>query len=269
MSRVEKQAEIARLRAQIATLEQRPALAENAVQGAAETEEGFLAAVPGLVQEVFVDEVRHAGAALGFALGQARALMSGDRPVTVYLQLAAEGQETGLPFGPGLKRFGIHPGALLLVRPADMADLLWSAEEALGCGAVAAVIADVGRPSTKLDFTASRRLSLRSGVSGGSMIFLHYGRWRQASAAQIRWHLVPAASARVPFDRRAPGHPRWQVTLEKHFLEKQDRQWLLEWTDNGFKSIAGLAASRHPSAGRAALSHAQPAGLADRFSQTA
>ena len=269
MSRVEKQAEIARLRAQIATLEQRPALAENAAQGAAETEEGFLAAVPGLVQEVFVDDVRHAGAALGFALGQARALMSGDRPVTVYLQLAAEGQETGLPFGPGLKRFGIHPGALLLVRPADMADLLWSAEEALGCGAVAAVIADVGRPSTKLDFTASRRLSLRSGGSGGSMVFLHYGRWRQASAAQMRWHLVPAASARVPFDRRAPGNPRWRVTLERHFLEKQTRQWLLEWTENGFKPISGLAPSRLAPSGRAALPHAQPAGLADRLSQTA
>src|SRR5690606_31798639 len=102
-----------------------------------------------------------------------------------------------------------------LIRAATITELLWALEEALACRAVAAVIADLARPHKALDFTASRRLALRSAASGGSLFLTRYGRGREASAARYRWRVVPRPSRPAPWDARAPGGPRWRVTLEK------------------------------------------------------
>ena len=55
-------------------------------------------------------------------------------------------------------------------------ELLWAVEEAIACKAVAAVIADVGHEAKVLDFTATRRLSLRSSSGGSSVFLIRYGR---------------------------------------------------------------------------------------------
>lgn len=253
------------LRDIIADIERKPALAEARAQ-AILPETGFPHLPGGLVQEIFVDEARNGGAGLGFALGQARALIRGRRGTVLHLHLEEEGQKLGLPYGPGLTDW-LDPSQLVLVRAQNAADLLWAAEEALACRAVAAVVADMAGKARLLDFTATRRLSLRAGEGGASLFFVHYGAWRQASAAQLRWRLTPERSAGLPYDELAPGAPRWQLRLERASLNLNRNAWLLEWTEKGFVTIAAEPYDRRPA--EPALPRALPAPLGHRLSQTA
>lgn len=274
MERATKQADIARLRAHIATIERRPALAEAEGARTALGANGLPSSAPGLLQEFFTDEQRNSGALLGFALAQAQAFLSRARPAIIYLQLATEAQEMGLPYGPGLPGLGLDPATLILVRPASVTELLWAAEEAVVCKAVAAVIADMTGHPKALDFTAARRLGLRAGNSGTSMFFLRYGTWREASPAPLRWHVLPATSAAMRFDDRASGNLRWRIRLEKDAVSKQDRDWLVEWTKNGLQpanhhGFGKHGFGRHGTVQRPALPGAYPAQLGHGYDQTA
>lgn len=143
MSTPDRQQRLAALRDTIADIERKPALAEARAVVDSKTRE-FPKLAGGLLQEVFTDDRRNAGALLGFALAQARTLLTSQRLAIIYLQLADESQKLGLPYGPGLLSFGLDPDALILVRVANMGELLWAIEEAIACRAVAAVVADIG-----------------------------------------------------------------------------------------------------------------------------
>lgn len=275
---------IADLRASIEGIEKRPALAGTKNVGG-----GATGAVPqeipqagaGTLSEVFSDGTRDAGAALGFCFLQARGLVTATRRAVIFLQMRSEAQETGLPYGPGLSGFGLDPQLLALVRVDTIAEMLWAMEEAAGCGNVAAVIGDFAWPHRMLDFTVSRRLGLRAEAFGTALFVLRYGRGREASAADFRFHVGSLPSAAAAFDARAPGATRYRVTLEKggrRLASGAGGQdgfgqdfWLLEWTENGFANgfVAGDAGGRGNSAARAALPGADAAGLGDRLSQTA
>lgn len=264
----ETQQRLAALRAVIADIERKPALAEarSRVQAKAG---GFPVLGPGLVQEIFTDTARDGGAGLGFALGQARTLLTGRRLAILYVQLAEEAQSAGLPYGPGLAWFGMDPARLAIVRAASLGDLLWTAEEAMACRAVAAILVDIKGSPRLLNFTASRRLSLRAAAGGVSLFMLRSGARREASASHLRWRLSPARSGRKPFDARAPGPARWRLRLEKGQLAGGETDWLLEWTKDGFTSFpAGSAGPDRRRAGTA-LPGAVPAALGDRLPQTA
>jgi protein ImuA len=262
---------LAALRERIADIECKPALAEARARPDLRQGDKSLADFPhfagGLLQEIFTEEHRNAGAPLGFALGQARGLLNGQKLAVVYLQLAGEGQLLGLPYGPGLDHFGFDPAALVLVRAADMAELLWAAEEAVACRAVAAVVADIGGRARLLDFTASRRLSLRAAGAGSSIFLLRYGAERAASAAQLRWQVSPARSGRRRWDAGAPGPQRWRVELEKGAGFTHHAAWLLEWTENGFAATRPADDDAGQSRRSAPFPRAVPARLADRLSQ--
>ncbi|WP_156384463.1 ImuA family protein [Devosia sp. Root413D1] len=242
------------LRLKIAALEKRPLLAEGAAMlaerlGQVANDRGenadpleLLAAPHGLLHEVFADEQRQSGAALGFTFGLARQLLTSQRQAVLYLQLVGEGQELGLPYGAGLTQFGIDPARLVIGRIDSMTELLWAMEEAIACRAVAGVIADLASHPKALDFTVSRRLSLRAAAAGTSAFLVRYGRGREASAAKLRWRISPAMSGELPFDPRAPGIPRFQVEIEKGRLgdktqRAEGKTMLVDWTENGFVSV--------------------------------
>lgn len=258
------------LRARIAGLENRPLLAARATLAAA-TPEALLNAPPGLLHEVFSPELRNAGAALAFALGQARALLSPSRPAVIYLQLVADAQETGVPYGAGLAHFGFDPAALVIGRLGTITELLWALEEAVSCRAVAAVIADVAGHHKALDFTASRRLSLRAEAGRTSIFLLRYGEGREASAARFRWRIEPAVSGSAPFDPRAPAAPRFRARLEKGRLGAAMRaagagmDFMVDWIEHGFVVVGD--GERDGRAAGAAAPGAAPAALGDRLSQ--
>jgi len=262
-----RQQRLTALRDVIANIERKPALAEMQTRHLDAGAEGFASPSGGLLQEVFTDAVRNGGASLGFALGQSRTLLTQRRPAVLYLQLERDGQFFGLPYGPGLAAFGFDPDQLVIVRASDMRDMLWVAEEALACQAVASIVADIGGVPEPLDFTASRRLSLRAAEGGASLFLLRYGQERQASAAHLRWHLTPLRSGRRRFDKNAPGPPRWGLKLEKGNAGQHNLEWVLEWTENGFKALPNQ--NDQGSRTRPQVPGAAPALLADRLSQTA
>ena len=264
-----QQQRLAALRDVIADIERKPALLDAHGPADAGPKEDFPALPGGLVQEVFTDSARNGGASLAFALGQGRGLLNPRRPALLYLHLAQDGQFFGLPYGPGLISFGLDPARLVIVRAANMTELLWTAEEALCCGAVAGILADIGAVPQPLDFTASRRLSLRAAEAGTSLFLLRYGRGREASAAHLRWHLEPVRSGRQRHDPGAPGPARWRLTLERGITIKRQGTWYLEWTKNGFATLpVRIHGADRPGTG-APLSGALPAALGDRLSQTA
>jgi protein ImuA len=257
------------LRQQITALETNPLLKDTESTVPA----GLLATPRGSLHEVFAESGRDGGAALGFALAQARSLLDQSRPAVLFMQLAADALELGLPYAHGLQSFGFDPERLVFVRPQTIVELLWAVEEAIACRAVAAVVADIAQTHKALDFTASRRLSLRAAASGASVFLVRYARDREATAARYRWKIVPQLSAAPPFDDRAPGPPRWRVTLEKGSLGKRRNatpagdEYLVDWTDNGFTPANP---NRRDDAGvprRPALPHAAPAALGDRLPQ--
>ena len=264
----DQQQRLAALRETIADIERKPALAE--ARARVEHQQGeFPVLGGGLLQELFTDERRNAGALLGFALAQARGLLTAQRRAVIYLQLTDEAQKLGMPYGPGMLSFGFDPDALVLVRAASVADLLWAAEEAIACRAVAAVVADIGSHSKLLDFTASRRLSLRSAATGGSIFLLRYGQEREASAAHLRWRLSPLQSANRRYDAKAPGPLRWHAELEKGALIKNQTEWILGWTENGFATFTAQRRGTDRLVDNTTLPRAVPAQLADGLSQTA
>lgn len=262
MSALTRQQRIAALRDTIANIERKPAFA---VAATAHVRDGFTTAVPGQIQEIFAQDRRSTSASLGFALAQARHLLTPARPAVVHLQMLDDAQNMGLPYGPGLSSFGFSPDALVLIRPANIVELLWAAEEALACTAVAAVIADVAGQPKALNFTASRRLNLRAEATGATLFALRYGVWREASAAQIRWSLTPAVSARNRLDPSSPGQTRWLVHLEKGATTVGKTEFMLGWTHNGFKLDTVPPSTRD--IGRAALPRPVSARLGDHLSE--
>lgn len=269
------------LRAQIAALERRPVLADAAGllaqrrQGDEDELLGLLRAPPGLLHEVFADEHRQSGTALGFTLGLARSLISQNRQALIYLQLSAEAQEIGLPYGLGFSTYGLTPDTLVLGRVGTIPELLWALEEALACRAVAGVIVDLASHPKALDFTVSRRISMRAAAAGTSAFLIRYGTGREASAARLRWHVKPGVSGGQPFDITAPGRPRFMIEIEKLRLgtirQTEQHHLILDWTENGFVSVdprkpqgqRPLAPLRRP----APPSRPQPAALGDRLSE--
>jgi protein ImuA len=273
MNGLQKRQTLDELKTRIAALENRPVLAEGVVftQQRAGGATDLLAAPAGLLHEVYTDEQRNGGAILGFALAEASQLLNPERPAVLYLQLHNDAQELGLPYGAGLASFGIDPEHVVLGRMQTIADLLWAMEEAVACRAVAAVVADIGGHHKALDFTASRRLSLRAASAGASIFLMRYGREREATAAKLRWNIAPALSAPTPFDARAPGAVRWLVRLEKGQVagDGLDRGWLVEWTENGFVRIENTNSATERTVPRQAPPGAAPAALGYRLSQTA
>ena len=269
MSAPDRQERLAALRDTIADIERKPALAEMR-QRAFGADDGQFPSFPGgLSQEIFTDAVRNGGASLGFALGQARSLLTPKRLAVIYLQLVSDAQFFGLPYGPGLLSFGFDPNQLIIVRASTMRDLLWGAEESLACRAVAGIVADIGGDPEPLDFTASRRLSMRAAESGASLFLLRYGQERQATAAHLRWRLTPHRSGRRQFDDRAPGEARWTLKLEKGNAGQRNLEWLLEWKENGFKTLPHWIGTAHRPLARPAFPGALSALLGDRIPQTA
>lgn len=265
MSSSSQQQRLDALRHTIADIERKPALLEPRQRLDRAHNSDFPTLPGGLVQEVFTDAQRDGGASLGFALAQAKSLMSARRPTIFYVQLAKEGQALGLPYGPGLNWFGIDPSRLIIVRTADMTEFLWATEEMIACRSVAAVVAEVKGEPKLLNFTASRRLSLRASTSKASLFLLRYGDRRESSAGHLRWRLTPARSGRNSYDTRGLGASRWQLRLERGRIAGNQVDWSLEWTKNGLAVFSSAQTSfRRPAT---PLPRFAPALLADRLSQ--
>jgi cell division inhibitor SulA/protein ImuA len=109
------------------------------------------------------------------------------------------------PYPPALQQCGIDLSRMLIVRPKDSSEILWSAEQALSSGTCAAVLL---WPES-LDDQASRRLQLAAEKGHSRAIaFRPLTASRQASAAALRLELhADAQGMRVHILKSRGGRP--------------------------------------------------------------
>ena len=138
---------------------------------------------------------------MGFALALAARFLS-QRPASALI--ISEGfadQELGALYGPGLVAHGLSLSRLVFVRAPDAALAFWAIEEALKCGAPAAVVGEIWNLKG-YSLAASRRLLLaaRKGRVPALLVLASaYGQAeRLSSAAETRFEIAAAPSARTP-----------------------------------------------------------------------
>lgn len=158
--------------------------------------------LPGL-SEVFAQTAADA-AAMGFVLST---LTQQDAPV-LWIQDRLSRQEAGQPYLAGLNGM-----ALMEVKASRAVDVLWAMEEGLACRALAAVVGEIWGNPARLDFTASKRLALRAARYGVSCWLIRRAASPDLSAARNRWRVASLPATSHPHDPKAPGDPRWQLTL--------------------------------------------------------
>lgn len=150
-------------------------------------------------------------AATGLVLAQLDAERRGDGPV-LWVQDACAAREGGLPCLRGIEALGLRM-PVMRVAVSRPADALWAMEEGLECAALSAVVGEIWGMPRALDFTATKRLALRSRASGVPVWLLRPDGAAALSVAPERWRVAPAASEPNPWDARAPGAPRWLAEL--------------------------------------------------------
>jgi protein ImuA len=179
--------------------------------------------------EVFSEQAVD-GAPIAFAVAHLRA----DKPV-LWVQDRMSRRETGRPYLAGLP----VPLRILHVTVSKPADLLWTMEEALGCPALGGVLGEVWGDPAVLDFTATKRLALRSEAHGVPAWLIRRAAHPNLSAARERWRVDSLPSLPDPDDQRAPGLPLWQADLFRSRW-RQPGQWVVRHDQDGLSFEHGV-----------------------------
>ena len=152
------------------------------------------------LHEIAPAEPADGAAATGFALALAARFLSRRPSATVFVGEGFLEREAGALYGPGLAAHGLPLSRLVFVRAPDAEAAFWAMEEALKCGAPAAVVGEIW--SLKgYSLAASRRLLLaaRKGRAPALLVLASaYGQAdRISSAADTRFEIAAAPSARI------------------------------------------------------------------------
>jgi protein ImuA len=184
----------------------------------------------GAVHEFLCMGSEEGAAAGGFIAGLLGTLMQ-SRGAAVWIS------SSRTLFPPALKGFGIEPDRIIFVDLQKERDLIWAMEEALKCGALAAVVGEL----QEISFTACRRLQLaveQSGVTG--FILRRNSRNTNISAFVSRWKIT-ALPGETEEGLPGIGFPRWKVELLK-VRNGRPGTWEIEWAAGRFRHISNLTA---------------------------
>jgi protein ImuA len=214
------------------------------------------------LHEIRSETTRDSVAAGGFAVALLARLTQSDHRPFLLVSEAGALDEAGHPYGPGVDRFGLDPGKLIIVQSRHPAESLWVFEEALRCRALAAVLAEIRGHPRQLDLTASRRLALRARESSVMGLLLRQASAAEPSAAATRWHVTPRPAAILDDFASGIGRPAWRLALERN-RNGPTGIFDLEW-NHGSRAFA-LAEPARPalSLSRASLSGDRPHPSAD------
>jgi protein ImuA len=177
------------------------------------------------LHEIVPAEARYLGAAVGFAFALA-ARAAGDGRDTLWIQTDFAALETGEIYGPGCDHFGLPASRLLVVRVSRPLDALWAMEEALKCGALATVIAELPKDGAIANLTATQRLTLAARQGGGFGFLLRHRPSPLTSTAETRWQVAGARSRSDSFG--GLGRTAFELTLIKN-RRGPTGQWTLAW----------------------------------------
>ena len=171
------------------------------------------------LSEVFAGTASDA-AAVGYMLAR---LPKGDAPV-LWVQDRLTRRESGRPYLAGMNM----QRPIILVDLSRAQDVLWAMEDGLRCRALAAVIGEVWGDPPVLDFTATKRLAMRSEAAKVPCWLVRRAAAENLSAARDRWRVSSRPSAVHPHDGTAPGLPRWSLDLFRSRRRKPG-QWIAEY----------------------------------------
>jgi protein ImuA len=140
-------------------------------------------------------------AAMAFALALVARFLERDSSAGFVIGESFAAEEAGALYGPGLAAHGLTLRRLVFVSAPDAASAFWAMEEALKCGAPAAVVGEIW--SLKgYGLVASRRLLLAARRGRTPALLVLAGAYGQAdrlsTAAATRFEIAAAPSARIP-----------------------------------------------------------------------
>lgn len=179
-------------------------------------------------------EINGGNAGFGFHAGLLRRAAGADGCI-LWCRHAKVERETGLPYGPGLARFGLRAGQFLFVRAKHPVDVLWAMEEGLRTPGLAAVVGDGIQP----DFTATRRLQLAAeAMNTPAFILPPLQKTTFASAALTRWDIAAV------LNKHRNKTMRWQANLRR-CRGGAPKNWIIEWDEQTLRfDLAQILADR-------------------------
>lgn len=181
-------------------------------------------------------------AAMGFALALAlrRLADSQERRPLLWCRLTSHEREHGRLYGHGVERLGLSRQRFVTVSLKKPAGLLWTMEEALKSGAVAAVIGDTD--AAHADLTVTRRLTLAAAAGKCAAILTFAGPGPSATASHTRWTAAAVPSLGLPHDGQGVGPPCWRIELTRA-RGGRPGAWTVEWhhAQSRFSLVPGLS----------------------------
>jgi protein ImuA len=197
----------------------------------------------GALHEIVPTTPRDFAAAAGFGFCLL-ARLARVRPGTVLWALPAyRSFHEGELYPLGLAALGFDPSRLVQIEVRKGSDILWALEEGLAHSALAAVIGVLPEGDRAYDFTASRRLAMRSAGQGVTALILHDRAHAGATtAADTRWSVGLLPSVLSGGAEPGLGPPRWRLELTKSRRGRPGR-WDVEWNHEtlSFRLPAPLA----------------------------
>ena len=181
-------------------------------------------------------------AAMGFALALALRRLSDaqERRPLLWCRLSVHEREHGRLYGHGLARLGLPRERFVTITLKKPMSLLWTMEEALKSGALAAVIGDA--EAAHADLTVTRRLSLAA-AAGKTAAILTFARPEPAATvSHTRWTAGSVPSSSPPHDGQAVGPPCWSIELTR-VRGGRPGAWILEWhhAQSRFSLVPGFS----------------------------
>jgi len=193
------------------------------------------------LHEIKPASYRDVPAALSFALavlGQSLAKRA-HRPAPLLWCLTANAaREWGRPYGAGLLALGLDPALLLIVEARTSSDAAWALEEGLKSGAAAACLGQIEIEAPLF----ARRLGLAAKATRTPCLLLSGHRSNGLPGTLTRWRVGAGNSHEAAFDQNAPGHPCWQITLER-CTGMTMRSWSVEFSDESNRFRLSAASS--------------------------
>ncbi len=142
--------------------------------------------------------------------------------------------EFGRPSAAGLMRLGLDPARILFVETARADEALVALEDGLKSQSLALALGVF----KDIDFTPARRLSLAAGQGRTPCLAITHPASQPAGATATRWRAGWSPSAAHPFDPKAPGRPRFSLSLERARARPQSvnlSPLILEWSDETYR----------------------------------
>lgn len=202
-----------------------------------------------LHSEIFASGREASGAGLALALlrDALAATGAGDgRRQVLWVQERAAMRLGGRPYLHGLPADLRH--RVIHVAAKTPEDALFAMEEGLKCRDLAGVIGEIAGNPRKLDFTASRRLSLAAEKHGVALWLVRLDAAADLSSARMRWQVAAAPSLPQRWNDEAPGAARWRAELFRA-RGHLPGEWMMSDADGYLRaercSAAGASAPDH------------------------